>query len=105
MRKLDVTNYTVTEVRAEGKVTLPYDTKEALITCLFHPSLKLSAREVLIRNQIGAKIEGAKGFVLLEETEYEKLRTAVDSIEGFSKNEVELINRVFNAEVVQVEVK
>lgn len=102
MRKLDVTNYSAIVMTAGGKTPVPYDVKNSLITCLLHPSLKLSAREVLIRHKIGEKIEKAEGFVLLEEDEYKKLESAFNSIEGFGQNDVELIERVFNAETVPV---
>ncbi len=105
MRKIEVSNYAVKVRTAEGISSVEYDVKGSLITCLLHPILKLGARELLIRNKIGHKIEEAKGFVLLEEAEYAKLKSAVETIEGFGQNDVELITRVFEAEEVQVEVK
>lgn len=102
MRKLDVTNYNVIVTTAGGKTSAPYDVKASLITCLLHPTLKLHAGEVLIRHKIGEKILAAEKSVLLEEDEYSRLKSAFDTIEGFGQNDVELIQRVFNAETVPV---
>jgi len=60
MRKIAVGNYNIDVMKPEGKTSLSYDVKSSLITALLHPSQKMTAREVLLRNKIGDKIEEAK---------------------------------------------
>lgn len=98
MRKISLENYSVD---VNGQLT-PYDVPGTLITCLLHPSLQLAGRELLARNQIGTKIESADGFILLEDAEYAKLESAFETVTGFSRNDVELVDRVLNAETVEV---
>ena len=105
MRKIPLENYNLKVVRDGVHTSIPYDVKASLIICLLHPVLKLGARELLIRNKIGMKIEESDSFVLLEEAEYEKLKSAIETIEGFGQNDVELVTRVLEAEEVEVEVK
>lgn len=101
MRRLDLTPYDV-EVRGpEGVRTLPYDLVESVVGLLFHPDLKLSARELIGRQGLGEKLE-AGGVVLLEEAEHAILVQAVEAFRGFTRNETELVRRVLDAPVVPV---
>ncbi len=53
----------------------------------------------------------AKGIVssgdeiLLEETDYKRLKEAMDVLEGLSKSHIEFVTRVFEAEEVEIEEK
>jgi len=109
MRKLDISDYTV-KSRQQDKETgeikvvdAPYPVKATLIGILFHPSLQLEAREALERDRLANKINDCKdGFVLLEDAEYDKLVQAVNTVKGFSRNDVEFIKRVLEAETAKV---
>jgi len=102
MKKVDVTEYMVA-MQVDGiDQEVPYNVKESLVACLFHPELKLGAREVIARDRIATKIEEAEKAVLLEEAEYQKLKSAFETVKGFGKAEVELIRRVFEAEDAEV---
>ena len=106
MRKLDLKKYTVSVRDAKGVTRLlPYDFKETLIQLLFHPSLRLTGKALLETNKIAEKIEKADKEVLLEEEEYRRIKNAVDTFQGFSKNEVKLVQRIYDCPVVEVEVK
>ena len=102
MRKICTDNYNINIVTGKGKTPVPYDVKTSLISCLMHPSLKLGAREILLRNKIGNKIEESQIFVLLEDAEYEKLKLAFEQLDIFGQNDIQLIERVFDAEKVDV---
>ena len=43
--------------------------------------------------------------ILVEEEDYRKLRQAFETIEGFTKNDMELVKRVLEAEEIEVEEK
>lgn len=106
MRKIDVRSYKVTVALPDGtKSEDDYITKDSLCICLLHPALQLTGMELLNRVKIKDKIESAGEYVLLEEDEYAKLKTAFETIQGFSANDVEMVRRVLEAEEIQVEEK
>uniref|UniRef100_A0A6M3LCT3 Uncharacterized protein n=1 Tax=viral metagenome TaxID=1070528 RepID=A0A6M3LCT3_9ZZZZ len=103
MRKLDLKSYTVEVRDAGGKViTIPYDFKESVIQLMFHPNLRLSGKALLETNIVTEKLMKADKEILLEEEEYNKIKSAIDGFEGFSKNEVELVKRITNCPKIEV---
>jgi predicted AlkP superfamily phosphohydrolase/phosphomutase len=85
----------------------PYHVKESMVSCLLHPTLELTGRELLLRNKLATRIEEAeivegKGSILVEEEDYRKLRQAFETIKGFTKNDMELVRRVLEAEEIDV---
>lgn len=106
MRKLNVTQYIVKVLQPDGThKEIPYDTKEMIIQLMFHPELKLGGLELLKQNKIAEKILKAGIDVLLEEEEYDKVKQAIDSFKGFTKNEVELVKRVMECPEIKVKEK
>lgn len=104
MRKLDIKEYTVKGRNQEGQIIdAPYDVRASLVSILFHPDLRLEAKELLERDKLANKINDWKdGHLLLEETEYEKVKGALGIIKGFSRNDVEFVRRVLEAETAEV---
>lgn len=108
MRKIELQNYLVGMRNLEGeKEPKPYDVKGSLVSCLLHPALKLTGRELLLRGKLATRIEEAEivegnGHILVEEEEYRKLRQAFETIEGFTKSDMELVRRVLEAEEIEV---
>jgi len=106
MRKIDVTNYPVVLGMQNGQEVIEdFKVKESLEICLFHPQLQLDGRELLKRRKILQKIEEADGTLLLEDDEWEKLKIAFETIKGLSKNELPLVERVIEAEEIEVKEK
>lgn len=109
MRKIQLQNYMVASPMPDGSTELkPYRVKESMISCLLHPTLELTGRELLLRNKLATRIEEAEivkenGSILVEEEDYRKLRQAFETIKGFTKNDVELVRRVLEAEEIDVE--
>ena len=109
MRKIQVENYMVPMRDEQGNmVPKPYNVKESMVSCLLHPVLKLTGRELLLRGKLATRIEEAeikegKGFILVEEADYAKLKKAFETIEGFTKSDMELVRRVLEAEETDVE--
>lgn len=103
-RKISLKNYNVT-VKSPNNETkeIPYDIKESLIEILFNPELKLTARQLLKANDLASKIEKANDNILLNDVEYEKLKHALETVKGLTKNEIVLVKRVLQAEEVDVE--
>jgi len=103
MRKIDVRQYEVVIAMPDGQKTTDfYVMKDSLCICVVHPSLQLDGRELLKRGKIIDKIEAAEDFVMLEDGEYEKVKTAFENVKGFSKNDMVMVDRVLNAEEIEV---
>jgi hypothetical protein len=83
-----------------------YDIKDSLIGLLFNRDLQLSARDLLERDPLGRKISDAEGpTLLLENKEFEIIKKAVDTFKGYTRNDIELVKRVYEAKTVEVEKK
>ena len=113
MRKLNLKNYTV-KVRVPDKMNLgqeieaeyPYHVKTTILNLMFNSALQLSGADVVRQNILGIKLEQCKDDeIILEEEEYERIKEAFDAFKGFSRADVELVTRINEAEVVEVEPK
>ena len=106
MRKLDLKKYTISIRDAKGVTqSIPYDFKESLIQLMFHPNLKLSGKALLETNIVAEKLMKADKEILLEEEEYNKIKSAIDGFQGFSQNEVRLVERIYNCPQIDVKEK
>jgi len=105
MRKIDLSDYTVNTLTEQGEKPFPYSVKQSIEIALYHPDLKLNFRDLLENDRVAQKIKQANGFILLEESEYLRVRLAFESIKGFRKEDVELVKRVIEAPEVEVQEK
>ena len=113
MRKLNLKDYTIKmkvpdkmnpgqEIEAE----FPYRFKDSVLNLMFTRELQLSGAELVKQNVLAMKLEQCKDDeILLEEGEWQRIKQAVDVFKGFSRNDVELVERINGAEVVAVEPK
>ena len=113
MRKLNLRDYTVKmkvpdnmnpgqEIEAE----FPYHFKDSVLNLMFTRELQLSGAELVKQNVLAMKLEQCKDDeILLEEDEYQRIKKAVDVFKGFNRNDVELVTRINEAEVVEVKTK
>jgi hypothetical protein len=105
MRKINLKPYDV-EVQDGNETKMkPFLVKESIATMLFHPSLDLDGREVIKRDKLAKEIEEAGDEILLEEVDYSKIKLAFETVKGINRNAVILLERVFDAEIVEVEEK
>ena len=99
MKKIPVTDYTVS-INGQDQT---YPMREALAEVLFHPAIKIMALDLLKRDDLARKILACEDeYLLLEDAEYDKVREAVGKVDSFTRNDVEFVNRVLNAETVEV---
>ena len=113
MRKLNLKDYTVkTRVPDQMKLgefidaEFPYPFKDSLLNLLFAPALQLNGAELVKQNVLAMKLEQCKeDEILLEDAEYNRIKRAVDTFQGFGRNDVELVTRINEAEVAEVETK
>lgn len=94
MRKISLIPYRV----KEGA----YDVRASLVDILF--ALKLGAQDLVEHDRIARKIETAENNeIILEEDEFEIIKFCINSFQtGFSRNDLEFVNRVMDAEEITV---
>lgn len=105
MRKLDLSDYTV-RVRNEKQEweDVPYEVKDSLVELLLARDLNLSGRSLLEHDEVARKIRNcADGAVLLEEKEWDMVVSAVETIKGLGRPDVDLVRRIFDAPEIKVE--
>jgi len=110
MRKLNLKDYTVKmkvpDNKNPGKEIIaeyPYHFKDSVLNLMFIRDLQLSGAELVKQNVLAIKIETCKDDeILLEEDEYQRIKRAVDVFKGFNRNDVELVTRINEAEVVKI---
>ena len=115
MRKLNIENYKikvkVNEVDPETnriKVLIKendYNFKDSLIFLMFQRELQLAGKGLLEQNILAEKILKAEKEIILEEVDYSKLKKAIESFKGATRNEVELVRRVLECPKIEVEEK
>lgn len=103
MRRIDLSDYDVEVDLPDGKVeNTPYLVKKSLVNMMYSQEIQLTARGLLENDRVAQKIAGSNGVALLEEEEYNRVKTALESLKGLSKQDVTLVNRVFDAQQVEV---
>lgn len=86
------------------EIEYPFHVKESIINLMFLPELHLSSAEVVKQDMLAMKLESCKnGEVLLEDEEWERIKEAFDTFRGFGRDSVELVKRINEAKVVEVE--
>lgn len=102
MRRIDLTDYETEVLTEDGIKTIPYNVKESIDLAMYHPDLKLGWRELFENDRVAQKIKSANGSVLLEESEYTSIKRVFETIQGFRKQDLELVRRVLEAPKVEV---
>ena len=97
MKKISLLPYKVLPAGEDYKV------RQSLLNVMFSPHLHLSARTIIEQDKIACKIEAAGDVVILEDAEYERVKMAVETFDGYQRNDLEFVRRVLDAETVRVE--
>ena len=111
MRKLSLKDYMVTGKVKGGDgqpvdITAPYHVKDSILNLLFIRELQLSGAELVKQNVLAMKLEACKDDeILLEDEEYNRIKRAIDIFKGFNRNDVELVTRINEAEMVEIKSK
>ena len=108
MRKLALDNYPVVLNRGNGKKdTIWYEMAESAAGLLMLPQRQLTGLQLLKAAKIADAIReaGEKGQedILLDEAQWNELRTAAETVRGLGQNEVEMLRRIVEAPQVDVE--
>jgi len=111
MRKIKLTNYLVTRKAPDNMnpdkiidYQLPYQVKDSILNLMFIKELQLTSAELVKQNMLAIKIESCKDSeIILEDEEWERIKRAINTYKGFSREDTELVTRINEAEVVGVE--
>ena len=94
-RKLDLSSYEI----AGGT----YETKRNLKIILFHPQRQLNALGLVEVLKLWEVVDSqGEGNVILSEGEWEKLKQAFMEVKGFGEGDIELVQRVMETPIVEV---
>jgi len=97
---------TVRDAETGDDVELPYDVRNSMVEALLSRDLGLLAREALDREDLARKIRDCPDeTILIEETDYDKLVAAIDTITGWCRTDLEFLHRIIDAPEVEVEEK
>lgn len=102
MRKLNLIPY---ETEVDGKI-MPYQVANSIVESLFNPARELGPVETLKTDKLAQKILDAEsaGELLIEEAEYQDIRSAVMKLKGLPRVHVPFIRRILE-ETPEIEVK
>ncbi len=111
MRKLDLSNYTVKRkvpskmnLAEEIEIELPFHVKTSILNVMFVPEQLLTNADLVRENILAMKLEACEeDEILLKEEEYQRLKKAFGAFKGFTRDAVELVRRISEAEEVEVE--
>lgn len=97
MRKMSLANYMIS-VRDQHNALrfITFKVRDSLVSILTHPSLGLNGPELLAANELADKIEAETTAVLLTDEEYLQLVDSCKRFRGFSRNDAELLKRIYN---------
>lgn len=93
----------VTLLASRVACKVPVNVKDQLVNLLYHPQLRLTASQARERRVIRRKLLDANSYIYLEDAEYEKVKQGMDVAQGFGAGDLELIDRIYDAETVKVE--
>ena len=110
MRKLNIKDYTVKSKVPDNMnlgqmidIEYPYPVRDSMMVVMFRRELQLSGADLVKQNLLAMRLETCKeDEILLEDAEYDRLKSAFDKCTGFTRNDVELVERINNAEVVAI---
>ena len=88
----------------ERPVMADYNVRETLVNIILHPGRRMGGLDFLRAEELSRKIlDESKAEVLLAEDDYAKLRAAVEQFKGYGRHDSQMLHRVMDAEIVQLE--
>lgn len=105
--KIIVSSYEIEVAGLDGNLKkMPYDVRTSMGDLILAPQLKLNGTALMRNWKIAEKIMNCKEeYILLTQEEYLILKNSTEEIDVFSKNDVQLIQRIQNAEEIDVDEK
>ncbi len=105
MRRLDLTDTKVKRLVQDGNPTKPpqyvgllYPMKSSVTSLMFHPGAKLNGLLLAKQNVLALKIDACEvDYIDLTDEEYLQIKGALDSYQGFCRDDVEMVRRIAEA--------
>ena len=109
-RKLNLKSYKVKRQKLEdGKVIDSkevYDIKDIIPNIMCHPLLKHNGFRFHTIAKLADRIKDcAEDFIVLDIADYETMKKCFDDFQGYGRNDVEMVHRIYEAEEIDVEEK
>ena len=108
--KLNLKSYKVTRSIAEGnrvvEKEVDYDVRDVMSNVMCHPSLEHKGFRFHTVAKLADRISGCKdNHLVLDLTDYDIIKSCFDGFKGFSRNDAQMVARVYDIEEIQVEEK
>jgi len=98
MKRINIENFLVL-VNGEN---VPYEIKTSIQAILFNPQLKLDGIKLIKHFDIWNKIKKQEKELILEDADYEILKSCVNFFQGYSQNDVEFVKRIQDAKNYEI---
>ena len=110
MKKINIKDYTVELPTTEGMKEVPYGIVASIENVVLATGQMTSQRLTMaqtlevarIVEKLKAQEKEKKGFALLEDADFNKIKAGFEAFSGYGKNEVELCKRIDEVETVEV---
>lgn len=106
MRKINLASYQIANPLQPDAETDTYDVRNSMGEVMLSADQNLSARQLLASHDLFRKLrDHPEDTILLEEGEYVIVLQAFETVTGFTKNDVEMVERVLDAKEIEVQEK
>jgi hypothetical protein len=99
--RLDTNPYTFNNPGSE--VPQIYEPRDNIAAMLLSPELKLDAKQALLAHVLAMRVLVEPSPILLDADEYQRITRARDALKGFSWADIGLLERIRDAELVEVQ--
>ena len=83
-----------------------YEIKKIIANVMCHPSLEHKGYRFFTVSKVADKIATAKGdSITLDKTDYDAVRESFDAFKGFTRNDSEMVQRIYGPEEVELQEK
>ena len=106
MRKLNLADYMISVRDQRGALRfVTYKVRDSIVGILTHASLGLNGPELLVANVLADKIDTTLSEILLTDDEYLQIVDSLKRFRGFTRNDTELVKRIYDCPEVPDENK
>ena len=109
--KINLKPYSTTrpKISEDGKVEEGvgnYNIRDVMPNILCHPILKHAGYRFHTIAKLAERIEKCKeNHIILDASDYDTVKKCFDEFKGYGRNDAEMVHRVYEAEVIEVEEK
>ena len=79
-----------------------YDVKGSMVALLFQPRLELTIEQAFEMKDLADKIRKANGSIILDQSDYQRLKRAYNAMRSPAEQDLELFSRIRDAKQIQI---